>query len=554
MGKYSKKLVSKCIYIQILKCTDTELLGQFMTFGGWALVHTWLTDGIESKNWPLVQELLELLLLCPVDVPRLQSNSAPKLVKSLSREEGNDGKNSFKPFFLNFVSALKHSIDNWINIHRLFFTESLTNSIFYIQKKIGVRILAAKLVEQWLKIARGEITSQTNVVNKENLANRQSHLIVNSVTDSSLLDNCLSGEINGNDVTDSAIDHVIGERDDESLVFKISVKDGMKTVHKVTDSSPKKNKEIDSAKSQSGDGVEKKHKDEKSSSRSKDSKDRERSKDKDKDRHHKKSSSSSSSHKSSSSSSKHTSSSSSSKSHKSSSSHKNSSSSSSSRDKDKHRSKSSSSSSRDKKEDKDKIKSDASKMQAEKDKDTLAKIQPQPLAKVKIPKKISDDTEKITENGTAIPPKKKSISIEVRKDSENRPKTAKTYSTQFRNHGLGEEAPPPPSRRDLKKPSSVPTSGLAIPPTKRSISPISMAREADKKIRLAITSPTIEKAGSIKLIAAKPKRKYCNGLIFNRILLLSRSTDNHRVGSLPVGVEKLCNITIFNIYRINRMI
>lgn len=92
MAKYSKKLVSKCIYIQILKCTETDLLGQFMASGGWTLGHMWLNDGIASKNWPLVQELLELLLLCPVDVPRLQSNSAPKMVKSLSREGGNEGK------------------------------------------------------------------------------------------------------------------------------------------------------------------------------------------------------------------------------------------------------------------------------------------------------------------------------------------------------------------------------------------------------------------------------------------------------------------------------
>lgn len=30
MQKFSKKLVSKCIYIQILKCSETELLGEFM--------------------------------------------------------------------------------------------------------------------------------------------------------------------------------------------------------------------------------------------------------------------------------------------------------------------------------------------------------------------------------------------------------------------------------------------------------------------------------------------------------------------------------------------
>lgn len=54
--------------------------------------HTWLQDGILTRNWPLVQELLELMLLCPVDVQRLKSNSAPKLVKGLSKEGGNEGK------------------------------------------------------------------------------------------------------------------------------------------------------------------------------------------------------------------------------------------------------------------------------------------------------------------------------------------------------------------------------------------------------------------------------------------------------------------------------
>jgi hypothetical protein len=92
MTKFSKKLVSKCIYIQILKCTETELLGQFMTAGGWTLTHMWLTDGILTRNWSLVQELLELLLLCPVDVMRLKSNSAPKLVKSLSKDSAHEGE------------------------------------------------------------------------------------------------------------------------------------------------------------------------------------------------------------------------------------------------------------------------------------------------------------------------------------------------------------------------------------------------------------------------------------------------------------------------------
>ncbi|KAL6440151.1 hypothetical protein ACFW04_003040 [Cataglyphis niger] len=110
MTKFSKKLVSKCIYIQILKTTNTDLLSQFMSSGGWNLIHTWLTDGILAKNWALIQELLELLLLCPVDIERLKSNNCPKLIKGLSKEGSHQ----------------------------------------------GVRTLATRLVEQWLKIVKGE--------------------------------------------------------------------------------------------------------------------------------------------------------------------------------------------------------------------------------------------------------------------------------------------------------------------------------------------------------------------------------------------------------------
>lgn len=92
MAKFSKKLVSKCIYIQILKCTETELLGQFMQTGGWSLVHLWLVDGVTSKNWPLIQELLELLLCCPVDVERLKINTTPRLVKALSTDSAHESK------------------------------------------------------------------------------------------------------------------------------------------------------------------------------------------------------------------------------------------------------------------------------------------------------------------------------------------------------------------------------------------------------------------------------------------------------------------------------
>ncbi|KAK9510483.1 hypothetical protein O3M35_005262 [Rhynocoris fuscipes] len=86
MTKFSKKLVSKCIYILILKTTEADLLDMFMSAGGWDLTFNWLSDGINSRNWPLVVELVELLLLCPVDIERLKGNNCPKLIKQLSKE------------------------------------------------------------------------------------------------------------------------------------------------------------------------------------------------------------------------------------------------------------------------------------------------------------------------------------------------------------------------------------------------------------------------------------------------------------------------------------
>jgi hypothetical protein len=65
---------------------------RFMAAGGWNLTHTWLSDAIMARNWPLIQELLELLLMCPVDVERLKTNNCPKLIKGLSKESNNESR------------------------------------------------------------------------------------------------------------------------------------------------------------------------------------------------------------------------------------------------------------------------------------------------------------------------------------------------------------------------------------------------------------------------------------------------------------------------------
>lgn len=581
MGKFSKKLVSKCIYVQILKSTETDLLGQFMADGGWALSYVWLQDGILSRNWPLVQELLELMLLCPVDVQRLKSNSAPKLVKGLTKEGGNEGKN------LNSVEAEHFSS----NFHHIPFT--------------GVRILASKLVEQWLKIVKGEslvtpvTVQQQNVVVaevpevKEKSAESGDDEALDEEADETedMVDPL---EIPSNHVPQDDVDSKerISKAKSDGLVYKITVKDGKQVFAKL-ETSPKKEadgeklkiKQELSTKTKSDDPiaklkiatvdgkkqikdkikaeiVETKDQDKveanKKLEKVKSESGKERTKSDDKERRSSKESAKessdskekrkeSSSKSSSSSSSKHSSGSSSrSSSHKSSrsnsdSKHKTSSSSSSSSSRDKSRdsekdkdrersskssssksssksSSSSSSSSSKSSQSKEKRDSTDEKLsQSAKDKDTLTKVIPPSISKLgKIPKKPASEGE----SADPAPLKKSSISIEVKKDAENRPKTVKTFNSKFRSHGLAEEAPPPPSRRGLQRPSSQPTVGASIPGTtvtKRPSPPPEKKEPVvpEKKLKID-TSLAVEKPG-IKLIPAKPKSEYLSSNSFNHL-------------------------------------
>lgn len=463
MEKYSKKLVSKCIYIQILKCTETELLGQFMAAGGWNLVHNWLRDGSESDNWPFVQELLEMLLLCPVDGNRLKSNHTPKIVKNLSL-------------------SCPHQ---------------------------HVKILSTKLVEQWLKIAHQEkqqlAASQNGLQNGHNgLANNVAPGTgLSPVSNDNKVNESLQNNINGQ-VSDVKSEDENTKKQSSELKYKVSNKEGGKLLLSLKRSTSPLPEEKDAKLSRTSS----------TDSKSKSSSDKDKKK------------SSSSSHKSSSSSSKSShrdkdrGSSSSSSSH-----HKSSSSSS----KDKHSSKSSSSkhsssSSRDKDKDKDrdKPKKESEKSQAEKDKETLNLLAPMPSSKLqRIPKrqhsensenKSAESNKDATETSPkAIKPsepvekKKPSISIEVRKGEK--PKTVKTLNSQFRNHGLAEEPPKPPSRKDLKKPASTPSSLSLITPSLPSSAAIktSTSPPPSKKINLD-TENVQERVGGVKLI--KPKRKY----------------------------------------------
>lgn len=368
--------------------------------------------------------------------------------------------------------------------------------------------------------------------------NKISHPTSNSLenTDNSeLTDNSTNGldekpeneledlsETLGNNVDES--DSSVQTKDvksNEALVFKITVKDGKQVLKKVESSPLKTNSKnsadnsLDNVKNTNGDlNVKIKERTLSTSSN------RDKSRDKDSDRHKKSSSSSSSRRSSSSKTSSSRSHNSSSKSNSSSSSSK-----SSSRDKDRERDKDrsrdkerssksssskssskSSSSNKDSHRDKEKENEKSKVSQAAKDKDTLAKVMPPSIDKLgKIPKKPKDESSAAT--ATA---KKASISIEVRNNAESRPKTVKLFNSQFRSHGLAEEAPPPPSRKGLIKPANTSTPGTAIPsslPTKR-MSPPPSYKDAPPEKKTKLESPVLEKPRSIKLIEPKPKREY----------------------------------------------
>ncbi|KAJ9595970.1 hypothetical protein L9F63_012863, partial [Diploptera punctata] len=480
MTKFSKKLVSKCIYIQILKTTKTDLLDMFMGAGGWNLTNTWLYDAILAKNWPLIQELLELLLMCPVDVERLKINNCPKLIKTLSKDSTNE----------------------------------------------NVKLLASKLVEQWLKIVKGEAEaarSQPALPSPTAMPAPPADTVVKQEpefteeTSSTALATTAAAAVKPEVVEPKVETERLEEPTDpvEQLpVFKITLKDGKRVIAKVpdkvasqqedsaevTDTSDTSVKPSESVvikeevkkeveeplvkitevpkpapvkskvKSENNVDAQKPPKDSVKKSSSKSEKDRRSSKDKSRDKDRK------------------------------------------SKDRDK---------SRDSGKSKDKKSSSSVKETekvveiSEKDKATLAKLIP-PTITSKDAAPISDAKKPSVSEAKKLPEptvtKKPSISIESRKLGEpgSRPKTVKTFNSKFRSTGLEEEAKPPPSRQGKK--AVVPivekkTSPIQLPGTKplslkRPSPPKDLPTPPEKKVK---PDGLAEKTGGIKLIPARPK-------------------------------------------------
>lgn len=85
MKKFSRKLVSRCIYCNVLHATSPDILEVFLELDGWSTIHMWLQEAKTAENMPFLCELLKLCQILPMSLERLKENSSPKLIKSLMK-------------------------------------------------------------------------------------------------------------------------------------------------------------------------------------------------------------------------------------------------------------------------------------------------------------------------------------------------------------------------------------------------------------------------------------------------------------------------------------
>ncbi|CAK8674383.1 unnamed protein product [Clavelina lepadiformis] len=107
--KDGKLLVSRCVYLNILRVTEEkDLLEKFLAEGGWQIMNQWLVDAKDSENLALVLEVMKLLQRLPLRIDHLKENNTPKLVKAFA-------KSASCPKVKNLASSLMTS---WLAIIR----------------------------------------------------------------------------------------------------------------------------------------------------------------------------------------------------------------------------------------------------------------------------------------------------------------------------------------------------------------------------------------------------------------------------------------------------
>ncbi|MGH0180432.1 UNVERIFIED_CONTAM: hypothetical protein FKN15_004153 [Acipenser sinensis] len=97
--KTSQKMVSRCIYLNILLQTKSQdILNRFIKIGGYKLLNSWLTYSKTTNNTPLLHLILLTLQNLPLKVDHLKQNNTAKVVKQLSKTGPEVNVNKIKDF------------------------------------------------------------------------------------------------------------------------------------------------------------------------------------------------------------------------------------------------------------------------------------------------------------------------------------------------------------------------------------------------------------------------------------------------------------------------
>lgn len=107
MKKFSRKLVSRCVYVNVLKTTDAETLDRFLVKGGWDTIHIWLQDSKKGDNHSFLIDLLKLFKHLPMTIERLKENSSAKMVKALCKSDSEEVKKLANDVVLSWMKLVK---------------------------------------------------------------------------------------------------------------------------------------------------------------------------------------------------------------------------------------------------------------------------------------------------------------------------------------------------------------------------------------------------------------------------------------------------------------
>ncbi|KAL4218755.1 hypothetical protein ACF0H5_021342 [Mactra antiquata] len=111
--KDANKLVSKCVYINILKVeTSKDVLEKLISSGGWDTLNKWLQETKDDDNYPFLVEILKVYHTLPVTVDILKTNNAAKTIKQLCKSDNENVKTLATNIFDEWMKKVKGNNNN----------------------------------------------------------------------------------------------------------------------------------------------------------------------------------------------------------------------------------------------------------------------------------------------------------------------------------------------------------------------------------------------------------------------------------------------------------